>query len=60
MPRLLGQRWPTASAKLRRLKLHVTVHAVKGKPGRILAQSPHAGVAAAPGMRVTVTVGKPG
>jgi len=38
----------------------VTVHSAKGKVGRVVAQAPRAGVAAAPGMKVTVTVGRGG
>jgi penicillin-binding protein 1A len=57
VPKIVGLRWKKAKAKLRRLKLSVTVHSAKGKPGRVIAQFPRAGVAAAPGMKVSVTVG---
>ncbi len=57
VPKLVGLAWNKASLKLQRLKLSVTVHSGKGKRGRVVAQSPRAGVAAAPGMKVTVTVG---
>ena len=57
VPKIVGLNWKKASAKLRRLKLSVTVHFGRGKPGRVLAQNPRAGVAAAPGMKVGVTVG---
>ena len=60
VPKIVGLAWPTASVKLHRLKLKVTLHAQKGKRGRVLAQSPRAGVAAAPGMNVTVTIGTAG
>jgi penicillin-binding protein 1A len=60
VPKIVGLRWKKASAKLKRLNLKVTVHTVKGKNGRVIAQKPPAGVAAAPGMKVTVTVGKGG
>jgi beta-lactam-binding protein with PASTA domain len=60
VPRVLGRRWPAAGATLRRLKLRVTVRAARGAPGRVLSQTPAPGVAAAPGMRVTVTVGHGG
>jgi hypothetical protein len=60
VPKIVGLRWSKASGKLKRLKLKVTVHKVKGKAGRVLAEVPRAGVAAAPGMRVTVTVGMGG
>jgi penicillin-binding protein 1A len=57
VPKIVGLRWQKASPKLSRLGLHVTVLFGKGKPGRVLAQSPRGGVAAAPGMKVSVTVG---
>ena len=57
VPKIVGLRWQKASPKLSKLKLRVTVHLGKGKRGRVLAQSPRAGVAAAPGMKVSVTVG---
>jgi membrane peptidoglycan carboxypeptidase len=60
VPKIVGLRWKKASAKLKRLKLKVTVHKANGKTGRVLAQTPRAGVAAAPGMNVTVTVGSGG
>src|SRR5207249_10888794 len=60
VPKIVGLKWWKASPKLNRLKLRVTVHLGKGEPGRVLAQYPHAGVAAAPGMKVSVTVGAVG
>jgi hypothetical protein len=60
VPKIVGLQWKKASAKLRRLKLKATVHSTKGKRGRVVAQTPRAGVAAAPGMKVTVTVGSGG
>jgi membrane peptidoglycan carboxypeptidase len=60
VPKLVGLRWKQASAKLRRLKVNVVLHTGKGQRGRVLAQVPGAGVAAAPGMRVSVTVGRAG
>jgi beta-lactam-binding protein with PASTA domain len=60
VPKIVGLRWSKASVKLKRLKLKVTVHSAKGKIGRVVAQAPRAGVAAAPGMKVTVTVGRGG
>jgi beta-lactam-binding protein with PASTA domain len=60
VPQIVGLRWQMASAKLRRLRLKVTVHSAKGKIGRVVAQDPRAGVAAAPGMKVAVTVGSGG
>jgi penicillin-binding protein 1A len=60
VPKLVGLRWEKASAKLRRMKLNVVLHNGKGQRGLVVAQFPRAGVAAAPGMRVSVTVGRAG
>ena len=60
VPKLVGLSWSHASAKLRKLKLHVQLQRSKGVPGRVVDQKPRAGVAAAPGMNVTVTVGSAG
>jgi penicillin-binding protein 1A len=60
VPKLTGLTWTKASAKLRRLKLKAVLHSAKGKHGRVLAQFPRAGVAAAPGMKVAVTIGAGG
>jgi penicillin-binding protein 1A len=60
VPKLTGLTWKKAKAKLDRLSLEVVLHSAAGKPGRVLAQFPRAGVAAAPGMKVSVTVGTAG
>jgi penicillin-binding protein 1A len=61
VPKVVGLAWPKADAKLRRLQLHVTVvRSGRGRLGRVLAQSPRSGVAAAPGMKVTLTLGSAG
>jgi penicillin-binding protein 1A len=61
VPKVVGLGWPKANAKLRRLKLRVMViRSGRGKLGRVLAQSPRGGVAAAPGMKVTLTLGVSG
>jgi beta-lactam-binding protein with PASTA domain len=60
VPKIVGLQWRKANAKLQRLKLKVTMHSAKGKIGRVIAQVPPAGVAAAPGMKVAVTVGTGG
>jgi beta-lactam-binding protein with PASTA domain len=60
VPRVVGLPWGRASAKLRRLQLHVQLQRSKGTPGRVVDQQPAPGVAAAPGMKVTVTVGTAG
>jgi penicillin-binding protein 1A len=57
MPHLVGLDWRKASSKLRRLRLHVKVQSTGT---RVVAQAPRAGVAAAPGMQVTVTLGSGG
>jgi len=61
VPRVVGLPWGRASVKLRRLQLQVQLHrSSKGTPGRVVDQRPAPGVAAAPGMKVTVTVGTAG
>jgi penicillin-binding protein 1A len=60
VPKVVGLPLDRASAKLRRLKLHVRLARSKGAPGRVVDQRPRAGVAAAPGMKITVTVGTAG
>jgi hypothetical protein len=57
VPKVTGLVWKKAKAKLQRLKLKVVLRSGPGKPGRVLAQFPRAGVAAAPGMQVSITVG---
>jgi penicillin-binding protein 1A len=60
VPKVTGLVWKKAKAKLQRLKLKVVLRSGPGKPGRVLAQFPRAGVAAAPGMQVSITVGTAG
>jgi membrane peptidoglycan carboxypeptidase len=60
VPRVVGLPVDQASAKLRQLRLQVRLQHSKGTPGRVVDQRPRAGVAAAPGMEVTVTVGTAG
>src|SRR5581483_1563255 len=60
VPKVVGLPWSRASAKLQRLRLHVQLHRSKGAPGQVVDQKPRAGVAAAPGMKVTLTVGTAG
>ena len=55
VPGLVGLKLSTARAKLAQLKL---VPTVRGKTGRVIAQRPAAGVAAAPGMSVTLILGR--
>jgi membrane peptidoglycan carboxypeptidase len=58
VPRVVGLPVDTALAKLDKAKLKGEVG--KGSGKKVLAQTPHWGVAAAPGMRVTLSVGKSG
>jgi membrane peptidoglycan carboxypeptidase len=60
VPKLVGLPLLEAQAKLRKLKLRPTVAFAPGQPGKVVAQRPRAGVAAAPGMRITVEVGRAG
>jgi penicillin-binding protein 1A len=54
VPRLVGMPLARAQARLAALKLDVRVHG--GENGTVVAQHPAAGVAAAPGMRVLLSV----
>jgi penicillin-binding protein 1A len=60
VPSLVGLRLPQARAKLKKLKLKPAVERAVGKPGKVVAQKPRAGVAAAPGMTVRVQIGTAG
>ena len=60
VPKVTGLAWKKARVKLHRLQLKVVLHSAQGKRGRVLAQFPRAGVAAAPGMKVSVTIGAAG
>ena len=60
VPQIVGLRWQKASAEAEQLKLHVTVHLGKGKPGRVLAQIPAGGRRRGARMTVSVTVGTAG
>jgi penicillin-binding protein 1A len=54
IPKVVGLRLPRAQAKLARLKLDVKV--VGGSAGKVVAQSLRPGTAAAPGLKLTLTV----
>jgi penicillin-binding protein 1A len=54
VPKLIGMKVPRARAELARLKLRARL--TGGAGGRVVAQAPRPGVAAAPGMRVVLTV----
>jgi membrane peptidoglycan carboxypeptidase len=57
VPSIVGLDLPLAKSRLAERKLQVDVRFAKGKAGRVLEQRPSAGVAAAPGMTVRITVG---
>jgi beta-lactam-binding protein with PASTA domain len=58
VPRVVGLPVDRALARLDRAKLKGEVG--EGSGGKVVAQAPHWGVAAAPGMRVTLSVGRHG
>jgi len=61
VPNVVGLKLRKARAKLQKLHLVPYVSRLtKGKAGRIVAQRPRAGVAAAQGMTIHLTVGRGG
>jgi penicillin-binding protein 1A len=58
VPEIVGLNLRRARAQLRKLKLTPSVRFGSGKAGRVVSQDPVAGVAAAPGMRVRLVVGR--
>src|SRR5258705_13441333 len=60
VPSIVGLNLRQARAKLHKLKLQSRIRFADGKAGRVVAQEPRAGVAAAPGMTVLLRVGKTG
>ena len=59
IPKLVGLTLREARAKLDRRKLRTEVAGfTDGRPGRIVAQVPLPGLAARPGMRVSLVVGR--
>jgi len=56
VPQTVGLSLRAAQRKLKRLKLVPEVTFGTGRPGHVVAQTPHAGVAAAPGMKVVLIV----
>jgi penicillin-binding protein 1A len=60
VPKIVGLDLEHARKKLARLKLKPAVRYTAGKRGRVVEQKPRPGVAAAPGMTVSITVERPG
>ena len=60
VPKLVGLDVAKARSQLRAAKLKVAVERTPGRPGRVVAQRPSGGVAAAPGMTVRIKVGAAG
>jgi beta-lactam-binding protein with PASTA domain len=60
VPDVVGLKLTKARVRLRKLKLRPALRFAVGKPGRVVAQKPRAGVAAAPGMKIRITVGGAG
>jgi penicillin-binding protein 1A len=58
VPDLVGSSLAAARAQLRKLRLRPHIVLAKGAPGNVLRQSLPPGVAAAPGLRITVVVGR--
>jgi penicillin-binding protein 1A len=58
VPKLVGLPVTRARAQLARLKMRARLTGTGGLQGHVVAQSPRSGVAAAPGMRVVLTVQK--
>jgi membrane peptidoglycan carboxypeptidase len=58
VPDVVGDTLGDAREKLRKLKLRPRLMYVAGPPGRIVSQAPRAGVAAAPGLVVTLAVAR--
>jgi beta-lactam-binding protein with PASTA domain len=61
VPEVVGLKLSNARSKLHKLQLNGrVVRFARGKPGRVLAQKPRAGVAAARNLEVRLIVGKSG
>ncbi|MEP6812456.1 MAG: PBP1A family penicillin-binding protein [Actinomycetota bacterium] len=60
VPKIVGLNLRQARAKLHKLRLQSRIRFGDGKSGRVVAQEPRAGVAAAPGMTIRIRVGKSG
>ena len=60
VPRIVGLNLREARRRLDRLKLRAAIRFGDGQPGRVVAQKPRPGVAAAPGMTIRLSVGASG
>ena len=58
VPQTVGLTVSAARKKLAHLKLVPSVAFGSGRAGRVVSQSPHAGVAATPGMKVLIVVAR--
>jgi beta-lactam-binding protein with PASTA domain len=58
VPDLKGERLAAARERLRKRKLRLKILRVPGEAGVVVSQRPPAGVASAPGMLVTLAVGR--
>jgi membrane peptidoglycan carboxypeptidase len=60
IPQVVGTRLGKALARLRKLKLDPRITWTEGEPGTVLKQTPVAGLAAAPGLKVQLVVARGG
>jgi hypothetical protein len=58
VPDVVDERLGPARTRLRKRKLRLKIVRVPGEPGVVISQRPPGGVAAAPGMLVTLSVGR--
>jgi penicillin-binding protein 1A len=58
IPNLVGRNLADARLRLKKLKIEPKISWGTGKPGTILAQSPRAGLASAPGVKVELVVAR--
>jgi penicillin-binding protein 1A len=58
VPKLVGKSLDDAHPRLKKLKLESRIRWRTGEPGTVLEQRPRPGVAAAPGMRIELVVGR--
>jgi beta-lactam-binding protein with PASTA domain len=58
IPNLVGKSLDDARLRLKKLKLEPRIRWTSGPPGTVLEQRPRAGLAAAPGVKVTLVVAR--